>query len=87
MGDFSPETKRWIERVKTCGYMYSIMWECQWDNTCKTDVEVRGHVDSYSLTDVLNPRDVLYGCCCEDVLSEAYGRASHHWSNCPEQTT
>ena len=29
--------------------MYSIMWECQWDKICKTDVEVRGHVDSYSI--------------------------------------
>ena len=51
--------------MKTCGYMYSIMWECQWDTICKTDVEVRGHVDSYSLADVLNPRDVLYGGRCD----------------------
>ena len=45
--------------------MYSIMWECQWDNICKTDVEVKGHVDSYLLADVLNPRDSLYGGRCE----------------------
>ena len=65
MGDLYRETERWIERVKTCGYMYSIMWECQWDKICKTDVEVRGHVDSYSLAGVLNPRDALYGGRCE----------------------
>ena len=65
MGDLYRETERCIERVKTCGYMYSIMWECQWDKICKTDVEVRGHVDSYSLASVLNPRDALYGGHCE----------------------
>ena len=46
MSDLYRETERWIERVNICGYMYSVMWECQWDNICKTDVEVRGHVDS-----------------------------------------
>ena len=35
MGDLYRETERWIERVKTCGYMYSIMWECQWDKFAK----------------------------------------------------
>ena len=57
MCDLHRETERWIEHVKTCGYMYSIMWECQWDKICKTDVDVRGHVDNYTLADVLNPRD------------------------------
>ena len=65
MGDLYRETERWIERVKTCGYMYCIMWECQWDKTCKTDVEVRGNVDNYSRSAVLNPRDALCGCRCE----------------------
>ena len=59
MGDLYRETERWIKRVKTCGYMYSIMWECQWDKICKTDVEVGGHVDNYSLADVQNPRLLL----------------------------
>ena len=63
MGDLYRETERWVERVKTCGYMYSIMWECQCDKICKTYVEVRGHVDSCSLADVMNPRDALYGGC------------------------
>ena len=67
MGDLYRETERWIERVKTCGYMYSLMWECQWDKICKTDIEVMGHVDSYSLAAVLNPRDALYGGCYETV--------------------
>ena len=35
MGDLYRETERWIERVNTGGYMYSIMWECQWDKICK----------------------------------------------------
>ena len=34
MCDLYRETERWIKRVKTCGYMYSIMWECQWDKIC-----------------------------------------------------
>ena len=50
---------------RTCGYMYSIMWECQRDTICKTYVEVRSHVVSYSLACVLNPRDALYGVRCE----------------------
>ena len=65
MDDLYRETERWIERVKTGGYMYSIMWECQWDKICKTDVEVGGHVASFSLAAVLNSRDALYGGRCE----------------------
>ena len=65
MGDLYRETEGLIERVKTCGYIYPIMWERQWDKICKTDVEVRGHVDSYSLEAVLNSRDALYGGRCE----------------------
>ena len=65
MGDLYRETKKLIKCVKTCGYMYSIMWECLWDKICKTDVEVRCHMDSYSLADILNPRHALYGGCCE----------------------
>ena len=65
MGDLYRETERWIERVMTYGYMYSIMWECQLDKFCKTDVEVRGHVDSYSLADVLNTCDAMCGGRCE----------------------
>ena len=64
MGDMYRETKIWIELVKSCSNMYSIMWECQWDKICKTDVVVRGHLDNYSLADVLNPRDALYGGRC-----------------------
>ena len=55
----------WIERVKTCGYKESIMWECQWENNCRADIEVRVHVDSFSLSVALNPRDALYGGHCE----------------------
>ena len=65
MADLYRETERWIECVKTCADMYSIMWDCLWDKICKSDIEVMGHVDSYSLADVLNPRDALYGGRCE----------------------
>ena len=63
------ETERWIERVKTCGCMYSIMWDCQWDTICKTGVEVRAHVDSSSLAVLLNPRDALYRGSCKTCSS------------------
>ena len=62
MGDLYCETERWMERVNTCGNMYSIM---SVGSDWQTDVEVRGHVDSYSLADVLNPRDALCGGRCE----------------------
>ena len=65
MGDLYRETERWIEHINTCGYMYSIVWECQWDKIGQTDVEVMGNVDSYSLEAVLHPRDALYGGRCE----------------------
>ena len=53
------------QKMDQTGYMYSIMCECQRDTICKTVVEVRDHVDSYSLAGVLNPRDALYGGPCE----------------------
>ena len=65
MGDLYRETVRQIEHVKSCAYMYSIMWEYQWDKISKTDGVVRGHVDSYSLSALMNPCDALYGGRCE----------------------
>ena len=51
---------------RTCNdLLYSVMWKCQWDSICKADVEVRCHVDSYSLEAVLSPRVTLYGGRCE----------------------
>ena len=53
------------------------MWECQGDKICQTDVEIRDHVDSYSLAYVLNPRDPLYGGRCETIaLHEQYTHRS-----------
>ena len=41
------------------------MWECKWDEFCKTDGEVSSQVNSYSLSVALNPRDALYVSHCE----------------------
>ena len=46
--NFIVKQQRCIERVKTCGYMYSL-WECQWDKICKPGVEVRWIVTRWKL--------------------------------------
>ena len=65
MGDLYRETMRWIARVTNSGYMISVMWECEWDNLVKENSEIKEHVESYSLSSPLTPREALYGGRCE----------------------
>ena len=44
------------------------MWKCQWNKISKTEVEVRGHVDSESLSAAFNPDDALYEGCYETFV-------------------
>ena len=45
--------------------MISVMWECEWGNLVKENSEMKEHVDSYSLSSPLTPREALYGGRCE----------------------
>ena len=65
MGDLDRETMRWIARVTNSGYMISVMWECEWGKLVKENSEIKEHVESYSLSSPLTPREALYGGRCE----------------------
>ena len=65
MGDLYRETMRWIAQVTNSGYMISVMWECEWGNLVKENSEIKEHVESYSLSSPLTPREALYGGRCE----------------------
>ena len=60
MGDLYRETMRWIARVTNSGYMISVMWECEWGNHVKENSEIKEHIESYSLSSPLTPREALY---------------------------
>ena len=47
------------------GYMISVMWECERDNIVKEKSEIKEHIESYSLSSLLTPREALYGGICE----------------------
>ena len=65
MGDLYRKTMRLIARVTNSGYMISVMWECEWDNLVKEKSEIKEHVESYSLSSPLTPREALYGSICK----------------------
>ena len=76
VGDLYRETMRWIARVTNSGYMIYVMWECEWDNLVKENSEIKEHVECYSLSSPLTPREELYGgrcgilslhACCTDT--------------------
>ena len=64
-GDLYRKTMRCIARVTNSGCMVSVMWECEWDNLVKENSEIKKHLDSYSLSSPLTPREALYGGRCE----------------------
>ena len=65
MGALYRETQRWINRVIFCNYKISVMWECEWDRLVNEDNAIKAHVERYSLSSPLNPREALYGGRCE----------------------
>ena len=65
MGDLYRETMTWIARVTNSGYMISVMWECELDNLVKENSEIKEHVERYSLSSPLTPREALCGGICE----------------------
>ena len=65
MCDLYRETMRWIARVTKSGYIISVMWEYEWDNRFNENSEIKKHVESYSLSSPLTPREALYGGRCK----------------------
>ena len=47
--------------MTSCGYMLSVVWECEWENLVKENSEIKEHVESYTLSSSLTPREALYG--------------------------
>ncbi|XP_071153592.1 uncharacterized protein [Mytilus edulis] len=43
------------------GYKYISIWECQFDNELKSNVQMRNFVENLCLKDPLEPRDAFYG--------------------------
>ena len=54
-------TKAKGEALRTAGYQVNVMWECQWDELCKTNPFVKKFVSTLSLVEPLEPRDAFYG--------------------------
>ena len=57
MGDLYRETMTCIARVTNSNYMILIIWE--WDNLVKENSKIKEHVESYSLSSPLTPREAL----------------------------
>ena len=49
------------EALRTAGYKVSVMWECQWDELCKTNPFVKNFVSTLSLVEPLQPRQAFFG--------------------------
>lgn len=54
-------TKAKEEALRTAGYHVKIMWECEWDDICKTNPFVKNFVSNHSLVEPLQPRDAFFG--------------------------
>ena len=71
MGDLYRESIRWIKRVTNNGYKLSVVWECDWDRMVKNSPDIQEHLESYSLSTPLLPRDCLYRGRCETFTLHA----------------
>ena len=49
------------EALRRAGYHVKVMWECQWDELCKTNPFVNKFVSTLSLVHPLQPRDAFFG--------------------------
>jgi hypothetical protein len=61
MGAVYDNTMERVAALKNEGYNVVTVWECEFENTLKTDEVVRGLVDSFDIRPPLNPRDALFG--------------------------
>ena len=49
------------DALRTAGYHVKVMWECQWDELCKTNPFVKNFVSTLSLVEPLEPRQAFFG--------------------------
>ena len=49
------------DALRTAGYQVNAMWECQWDELCKTNPFVKNFVSNLKLVEPLEPRQAFFG--------------------------
>ena len=49
------------EALRTEGYNVKVMWECQWDDLCKTNPFVKNFISDLKLVEPLEPRQAFFG--------------------------
>ena len=49
------------DALRTAGYHVNVMWECQWDELCKSNPFVKNFVSTLSLVEPLEPRQAFFG--------------------------
>lgn len=73
MGDLNVETKRWNRRVQQCGYTLKTIWECEWEEQVKENLEIKQHVQRCAVDNPIEPRSALYGGRTETFRLHARG--------------
>lgn len=77
MGDLAMETKRWIKRVKQCGYGVTSIYQCEWNTMIKNDPLIKEHVVNLGVDDPITSRSALYGGRTEAICLHATGDRDH----------
>ena len=49
------------DALRTAGYHVKVMWECQWDELCKTNPFVKNFISDLKLVEPLEPRQAFFG--------------------------
>ena len=49
------------DALRTAGYHVEVMWECQWDDLCKTNPFVKNFISDLKLVEPLEPRQAFFG--------------------------
>ena len=49
------------DALRTSGYHVKVMWECQWDELCKTNPFVKNFISDLKLVEPLEPRQAFFG--------------------------
>ena len=49
------------DALRTAGYQVNVMWECRWDEICKTNPFVKNFISDLKLVEPLEPRQAFFG--------------------------